>query len=377
MNLIFMNTFQELVDPRIERKKLYPLQEVLLVALATILCGGETYDDMNLFGISKLETFKTLMPFKNGIPSKQTFERVLEMINPKQFQECFSEWVNNLVEDQPEVICLDGKTLRGSSKPSRGIKPLHIVEAWATKNRLVLGNCVVDEKTNEITVIPEVLRMLSLKGSVVTMDAMGCQPAIAQQIIDQEGDFVIALKGNQGLLHEDVKTFFELESKNNFTDVSVDFYKTSEKDHGRIEIRKYGFCSHVSWLKKNHPRWQTIQGIGFVTSTRIIGDKKTEETRYYISSLGAGSVEKFSHAVRSHWGIENSLHGVLDVTFNEDFSKVRHKNAAENLAILRRIGLNLLESDKKKSESKISKKGMRLKAGWNDDYLKNLLSQSF
>ena len=283
MNLIFMSTFQELVDPRIERKKLYPLQEILLVALTTILCGGETYEDMRLFGVSKLEVFKTLMPFKNGIPSKQTFERVLELLNPKEFQKCFSSWASSIAENFSEVISLDGKTLKGSGKPSRGIKPLHIVEAWATKNRLVLGNCVVDEKTNEITVIPEILRMISLRGSIVTIDAMGCQTAIVQQIVEQGGDFVISLKGNQGNLHNDVKIFFELESKNNFKDFSVDTYKTSEKDHGRIEIRKYGFCSEIDWLIKNNPQWNTIKSIGFVTSLRIIGDKQTEETRYYIS----------------------------------------------------------------------------------------------
>lgn len=373
---MFMNTFQELVDPRIDRKKLYPLQEVLLVALATILCGGETYDDMRLFGVSKLAIFKTLMSFKNGIPSKQTFERVLELLNPKEFQQCFSVWVSNLTRECPDVISLDGKTLKGSAKPSRGIKPLHIVEAWATKNRLVLGNCVVDEKSNEITAIPKVLRLFSLKGSIVTIDAMGCQTSIAQQIVNQEGNFIISLKGNQGLLHEDVKTFFKLEAKNNFKDVPVDLYKTAEKDHGRIEIRKYGFCSQVDWLKKNHPQWSMIQGIGFVTSTRIIGNKETEETRYYISSLNS-DVQTFAHAIRSHWGIENSLHGVLDITFSEDSSKIRHKRAAENMAIIRRIGVNLLELSKSHTVEKISKKGMRLKAGWDDTYLKSVLTQQF
>jgi predicted transposase YbfD/YdcC len=281
-----------------------------------------------------------------------------------------------LIKACPEVISLDGKTLKGSAKPSRGIKPLHIVEAWATKNRLVIGNCVVDEKTNEITVIPEVLRLLSLKGLIVTIDAMECQTSIAQQIIDQEGDFIISLKGNQGLLHEDVKTFFELEAKNNFKDVSVDLYKTAEKDHGRIEIRKYGFSSQVNWLKKNHPQWSMIRGIGFVTSTRIIQNKETEETRYYISSLN-GNVQMFAYGVRSHWGIENSLHGVLDVTFNEDSSKIRHKRAAENMAIIRRIGVNILELSKSHAIEKISKKGMRLKAGWDDSYLKSVLTQQF
>jgi predicted transposase YbfD/YdcC len=376
MSLVFMSSFQELVDPRIDRKKLYPLQEVLLVALATILCGGETYDDMKLFGVSKLETFRELMPFKNGIPSKSTFERVLELLNPKEFQQCFSAWVNQLTNGFPDVLAVDGKTLKGSAKPSRGMRPLHIVEVWATKNRLVLGNCVVDEKSNEITAIPEVLQMLSLKGAIVTIDAMGCQVSIAQQVIDQEGNFVISLKGNQGSLHDDVKSFFELEAKNNFKEIPIDLHDTIEKDHGRIEIRKYGYYSQVDWLKKNHPRWGMIQGIGFVTATRILAGKRTEETRYYISIL-KGDVQIFAHAVRAHWGIENSLHGVLDVTFGEDSSKIRNRNAAENMAILRRVGVNLLELSKAHIPQKISKKGMRLKAGWDDDYLKSVLTQQF
>jgi len=380
-NLVFMNSFQKLIDPRIDRKKLYPLQEILLVALATLLCGGETYDDMRLFGVSKLAMFKTLMPFKNGIPSRHTFERVFELLNPKEFQQCFFEWVHSLKITCPEikkveVLAVDGKTLRGSAKPSRGVKPLHIVEVWATRNRLVLGNCTVDEKSNEITAIPKVLRLLSLEGSIVTIDAMGCQVAIAQQIIDQRGDFIIALKGNQGLLHKDVKRMFDENAHYIIKNISIDHHSTIDKNRGRTTTREYSFCSQVDWLKKRHPKWSMINSVGCVKSVSIIKGKQTEEIRYYISSLKE-NVQLFAHAVRAHWGVENSLHYVLDVTFGEDFSNIRNRNAAENVAIVRRMGVNLLESSKKYLPQKISKKGMRLKAGWDDEYLKRVLTQDF
>ena len=381
-NLVFKNSFQKLVDPRIDRKKLYPLQEVLLVALATLLCGGETYEDMRIFGLSKLAMFKTLMPFQNGIPSRHTFERVFELLNPKEFQECFSEWVKSLkatcpeIEEEVEILAVDGKTLRGSAKPSRGVKPLHMVEVWATKNRLVLGNCTVDEKSNEITAIPEVLRLISLEGTIVTIDAMGCQVAIAQQIVDQKGNFIIALKGNQELLHNDVQRMLGDNGHYIIKDISIDHHSTTDKSHGRVTIREYGFCSQVDWLKKRHPRWNMINGVGFVTSTRTANGKQTVETRYYISSLKE-NVQLFARAILAHWGIENSVHHVLDVTFGEDSSKIRNRNAAENMAIVRRMGVNLLESSKKHLPQKISKKGMRLKAGWDDEYLKHVLTQTF
>jgi predicted transposase YbfD/YdcC len=379
-NLILMSAFQKLTDPRINRKKMYPLQEILLVALTTLLCGGETYDDMCIFGVSKLATFKELMPFENGIPSRHTFGRVFELLDPKNFQQCFSEWVNSLKKTCPEiedeVLAIDGKTLRGSAKPSCGIKPLHIVEVWATKNRLVLGNYVVDEKSNEITAIPKILRLLSLEGTIVTIDAMGCQIAIAKQIVDQKGNFIIALKGNQGSLHCDVRRMLEEERHHNLRNISIDFHTTIDKTHGRTVIRKHGFCSQLDWLKKRHPKWGMINSVGFVSSTRIIRGRQTEETRYYVSSL-AENVQKFAHAVRAHWGVENSLHYVLDVTFGEDSSKIRNKNAAENMAIVRRVGVNLLELSKDHSPKNISKKGMRLKAGWDDEYLKSVLTQCF
>ena|SRR3990167_3688452 len=373
MKISLIQRFELLEDPRIDRSKLYPLGEVLLVVLGTILTGGESYEDMRLFGLSKLDFLKGFMPFTNGIPSADTFERVLSLLNPKTFNECFMEWTNDLKEDIPEIIAIDGKTLRGSKKPSRGLKPLHMVNVWAAHNRLILGSEAVHEKRNEIDAIPRILELLTLKGAIVTMDAMGCQKTITHQIVAKEGNYVIALKGNQGTLHQDVKDFFELETKTGFQEIEIEEHQTIEKGHGRLETRHYVLCNDIAWLKERHPEWTTLQGIGFVHATREHKGGAQEETRYFITSLKTG-VTSFSNAIRTHWSIENSLHWVLDVSFHEDSSRVRFKTATQNLAIIRRAALNLIQKDPNK---KHSKKGKKLMAAWSEAYLKSLLLQSF
>jgi predicted transposase YbfD/YdcC len=373
MKISLIKKFEALKDPRIDRHKLYPLNEILLVALGTILTGGESYEDMRVFGLSKLQFLKSFMPFENGIPSADTFERVLGLLNPKVFGECFMEWTNDLKEDFPEIIAIDGKTLRGSKKPSTGLRPLHMVNAWAAHNRLVLGCEAVDEKSNEIDAIPKILELLTLKGTIVTLDAMGCQKAITDQIVEKEGNYVIALKGNQGTLHRDVQDFFELEAKTGFKEIKIEEYQTLDKGHGRLESRRYVLCNDIDWLKERHPEWPTLQGIGFVHSTREHKETVTEETRYFITSLKQG-VASFAEAVRIHWTIENSLHWVLDVSFHEDSSRIRFKAASHNLAIIRRAALNLIQQD---PDKKNSKKGKKLMAAWSEDYLKSLLLQTF
>lgn len=370
---MLINIFSRLEDPRNTTTKnfLYPLDEILLVAFATLLCGGTTYVDMKVFGKAKLDFFKILLPFENGIASEDTFEEVFGLLNPKQFEQCLIEWINHLKLDyNDEIISIDGKTVRRSG--SKTVKPVHMVNAWANKNRVVLCCKSVSEKSNEITAIPEVLKILSLKGTIVTTDAIGCQYDIADQIVEQEGDYVIALKENQGSLHDDVKTFFELEAADKKKNPEIEIFETIEKDHGRIEKRKYGFFANVVWLKKLHPKWHTINGIGYVESRRTIDNKTTEETRYFIISKNFG-VTKFAGAVRAHWGVENNVHNFLDVSLLEDFSRVRNRNATTNLAIARRIVINKIESNKKPG---LSKRCMRLKAGWDNDYLKGLLFQS-
>lgn len=365
-SLVIISIFKPVEDPRIDRNKLYPLDEILLVAFATILCGGNSYVDMRDFGNSKLKFFKTFFPFKNGIPSEDTFERVFSLLDPKQFEQCFVEWVNYLQKNEiNEIVAIDGKTLRRSGTTDK--KPLHMVNAWACRNRLVLACKATEEKSNEITVIPEILKLLCLRNVTVTMDAMGCQTTIAKQIIDQNGDFVISLKGNQGNLHDDVKTFFELENPEKNS--AIQLHQNITKDHGRVESRLHGFCTKVEWLRKLHPHWRMINSIGFVKAGRKLKEKCTQETRYYISSLKK-DVLKFAEAVRLHWGVENSLHWILDINYSEDYSRVRNKNAAINLAILRRIAINKFEAEKTLQRSKRRK---RLLAAWDQDYLKTLL----
>lgn len=371
-NLVMMKIFNELEEPRNTKTKnfLYPLEEILLVAFATLLSGGVTYADMRLFGRSKLDFFRTLLPFKNGIPSQDTFEEIFSILNPKKFEQCLIDWITYLkLNYNDEIIAIDGKALRRSG--ARTTKPLHMVNAWAHKNKVVLCCKAVSEKSNEITAIPEVLKMLSLQGTIVTMDAMGCQVNIADQIVDQKGDYVIALKGNQGTLHDDVKVYFEHEKTSKKKNEKLFMHETLEKDHGRIEKRKYGFCTDVSWLKNFHPEWHTIHGIGYVESQRTVNDKTSLETRYFIVSKDIG-VAKFAEAVRVHWGVENSVHNFLDVSLSEDYSRVRNRNAAHNLAIARRMVINGIEKNKLAG---VSKRGMRLKAGWDNDYLKSLLFQ--
>ena len=379
MDLVLVTIMNKLEDPRIHGRTSYPLNEIILVAFATILCGGEGYADMKLFGESKLKFFKTLLPFENGIPSEDTFERVFKIINPKEFQKCFMEWISYLkkigqkVKDaDTEIVSIDGKNLLLSENRTQQVKPLNLVNSWASANRCVLGCHAVESKANEITAIPEVLKLLSLKGTVVTIDAIGCQKHIVDQIIEQNSDFVIALKGNQGNLHDEVKTFFKMEEKNDFKNVVVQQTTTSEKDHGRFEKREYIMYSNVDWLKQRNPCWDSIRSIGLVRAKRVTNNATTEETRYYISSL-ENNIELFAKAVRMHWGVENSLHWRLDVVFREDDCRVRDRNAAENLGIMRRCAVSIFANE----PSKISQRGRRLKAGWDHHYLKKLLFQTF
>ena len=369
-NLVMIKAFGALEDPRNTKTKnfLYPLGEILLVAFATILSGGRTYVDMCLFGNAKLDFFKTLLPFESGIPSPDTFEAVFGALNPKKFEECFLNWINDLkLNYNGEFIGIDGKKLRRSKK--KGRNPLHVINAWSHKNRAVLGCKAIKEGGGEIATVPEVLKILSLKGAIVTMDAMGSQKVeILNQIVEQGGDYVIALKANQLTLHNNVKAYLE-DKKNN---EKIAIHETIEKDHGRIERRKYGFTADILEVKNNSDsKWYTVNGIGYVEAKRTINEKTSIQTRYFIVSSDIG-ITKFVEAVRGHWGIENNLHNFLDVALLEDLSRVRNRNAAQNLAVLRRMGVNRIEKNKK---PKLSKRCMLLKAGWDTDYLKSLLFQ--
>lgn len=358
--------FAKVQDPRIERKKLYPLEEILLVALCCIISGGEGFEDMKLYGQEKLDFLRKFYPFKNGIASEDTFSRVFQLICPNTFVDCFVKWVKDFQSRIKGGIAIDGKSSRRTR--SQNQKALHMVSAWAHQEGLVLAQQAVSDKSNEITAIPYLLDVLDIKGNVVTIDAMGCQKEIAKQIVQKGGDYVLSLKGNQGNLEKSVQEVFSGEKKARFVESICTEYETIEKGHGRIESRHYKAID-VKNLPIDIADWKGIESIVEVKAIREIKEKKEEETRYYISSLEADA-QKLAGYIRGHWGIENSLHWVLDVTLNEDQSRIRAGHAAKNLAVMRHTAINLIKLD----SSKGSVRGKRKRAGWTDTYLEHLLN---
>jgi predicted transposase YbfD/YdcC len=366
--------FSNLKDPRIDRKKLYPLMEILLIVLSGAICGADSWRDFVIFGKEKKEFFKQYFPYKNGIPSKNTFARVFAALCPASFKTCFIEWVQSLQEILHDVIAIDGKTLRRSFDKGSKQAAIHMVSAFATQAKLVLGQQKVAEKSNEITAIPLLLEVLYLKGSIVTIDAMGCQKNIAEKIISKEADYILALKGNHETLHEDVKLFFKAESEKEKSNFITDKYHEVDAGHGRIETRECWISDKLDWLEQKE-EWKDLKTVAMIEETREIGEKKSVERRFFISSLEANA-QVIASAVRSHWGIENTLHWVLDMTFREDESRIRGKNAAENMAIVRHIALNMLQNAKKTMKD-ISIKGLRKAAGWGNSTLELILKQHF
>jgi predicted transposase YbfD/YdcC len=370
MNKDLISHFSVMKDPRYGNHQQHKLMDILVIAIAATICGADTWVDMENYGESRKEWFSEFLELDNGIPSHDTFGRVFSLLSAAEFEKCFMAWVEDIRELlDGEIIAIDGKTVRRSYDRTKGMKPIHLVSAWATQNRLILGQKKVSEKSNEITAIPELLDLLMLKGCIVTIDAMGCQKEIAQKIVEKEADYVLAVKGNQKGLHEDLELFFKDAKQTDFKEVDHGFYKTVNKDHGRMEIRRHWLTSSIDWLPSKKD-WTGITQIGMVESERHQNDRISVERRYYITSM-LGSVEQFSQAVRYHWAIENSLHWVLDVAFREDDQRIRY--GAHNAAILRRLALNLLKQEK---TSKRSIKSKRLKAGWDPDYLKKVLSIS-
>jgi len=367
MDLI--EAFQGIKDPRIERHKRHALQDILFIAICSFICGADKWTEVVEFGLAKEKWFKQFLSLPNGIPSHDTFGRVFSLLCPSEFQTCFLAWVQSISEvTQGEIIAIDGKTLRRSHDRSNKTAAIHMVSAWACKNGLVLGQLKTEEKSNEITAIPKLLKMLELNECIVTIDAMGCQKEIAQAIQDQGADYILALKGNQGSLHDDVTLYLNEAINKGELNQAFDFHETIDAGHGRIEIRRYWLCNNVDWLDQ-HSQWRGLKSIGLAESERHIGDEKTIERRYFISSL-EHNAQQFGEAVRKHWGIENSLHWVLDITFREDESRVRKDFAPENMAMLRHIALNLL---KQETTLKRGMKTKRLKSGWDESYLLKVL----
>lgn len=355
-------------DPRIDRTKRHPLVSVLFIGICSVLCGAESWEQMEDFGNERKDWLGQYVELPHGIASHDTFGRVFAQIDSKVFQESFLGWVKLVNLKMPgQIISIDGKTLRRSHDRAKGKEALHLVSAWACANHLVLGQVKTDQKSNEITAIPELLKLLDLCGSIVRVDAMGTQKEIAEKIQDKKADYVMALKGNHELLHKEVKAYWE---DSQLPEAEYQSFETIDKGHGRLEIRRYKISDQLQWLEPK-AQWKGLKTIGMVESQRIIGEQKTIECRYYLSSLKANAKE-FARAVREHWGIENQLHGSLDVSFREDQCRVRIQRAAENFALLRRMALHILKKNKTQNKS-INRK--RWLAAMNPDYLRVLLGE--
>jgi len=357
--------FAELKDPRLPRTRRHLLPDILLIAIASILSGAAGWDDMERYGKAKRDWLKSFLALPHGIPSHDTFNRVFQALDPAELEKNFLDWVGAIAErTRGEVVAIDGKSLRGTAG-SEGKPIVHMVSAWASANNLVLGQRKTDAKSNEITAIPELLRVLELSGTTVTIDAMGCQKSIASQIVEQDGDCILAVKENQPTLLADVKDSFQMLAAG-----SVD--EQIDCGHGRVETRRCSVLADLS-LIDNTENWASLRAVVRIQATRFhkATGKQEHETRYYITSLKPDA-QRLNAAIRQHWGIENKLHWVLDVTFGEDQSRKRAGNADQNFSLLNRIALNLIRKDK---SSKGSIRGKRLQAAWDDDFLWQLLAE--
>lgn len=362
--------FGGLKDPRAAHRINHKLLDILIITICATISGADNFAEIAEYGRAKEEWLKTFLELANGIPSVDTFERIFARLKPEELQRCFIGWMEAVHKvSEGELINIDGKTLRGAKERGSSRSLIHMVSVWSANQRLVLGQKKVDEKSNEITAIPPLLKMLELRGCLVSIDAMGCQTQIAKTIIEEGADYVLALKKNQGNLYEDVSQLFSAARNQDFKNISHQFYESVEKGHGRIETRRYWTMGNTDYLI-GAEKWAGLKSIGMVESERQVNGKVSLEQRYYILSIES-DVSKFAEAVRSHWSIENQLHWILDVGFREDASQFSLGYGAENLAVIRHVGLNLLSRDKK---TKVGVKGKRLKAGWNDSYLKEVLS---
>lgn len=371
----FHSYFSMIQDLRQQGKVLHKLIDILFIAVAGFIAGADDWEIVIMFAEKRIDWFKKYLDLPNGIPSIHTFRRVFRLIDPKQFEKCFIRWVKDIARrSKGNIVAIDGKTVRGAKEADHESSPIHIVSAWTSQNNLFLGQVKTNEKSNEITAIPELLDLLFVQGSIVTIDAIGTQKDIAKKIYkDKEADYVLALKTNQPNLYKDVEDYFQFVLKENFKDVEYQFVRTAEKGHGRIEVREYYLITDISWLESRKD-WEGLKAIGMVISRRKQKDQESVETRYYLSSITNGN--KFSEAVREHWGIE-SMHWVLDVVFNEDKSRIRKENEPENAALLRKMALNILkidtQLDKANDVRPHSYNAKRYKSAIDVDYLEKVM----
>ena len=366
--------FEDLPDPRMDRSKKHKLVDILVIGLCSQLVGGSGFSDMETFGRIKEDWLRTFLELPEGIPSHDTFNRVFAAIDPHQFLDCFVEWVQGICPSlKGETVAIDGKALRRALNEGESIP--YIVSAWASENGLALGQVKVKDKSNEITAIPQLLQALHLEGGTVTIDAMGCQKKIAQNIIDKQANYVLALKGNHETVHDEVREFFAdavppcaTQCADTVSEGTMDFHQTIEKNHGRDETRRYWQSSDLDWFQ-DKPLWKGLKTIAMVESIRRVKGKSSIERRFFLSSLPLDA-RKLAQSVRGHWGVENALHWCLDVTFKEDDSRARTMNAAQNVATLRRIALNIV---KKTPREKTSQRQKLLVAALDPEFLKKLL----
>ena len=365
-----IKSFSDVEDPRAENRE-HKLIDILIIAICGVICGADSWVEIEEFGQAKRDWLSKFLELQKGIPSHDTFGRVFGLIDGDQFQAGFMMWVQRVSQlTSGQVIAIDGKQLRRSHDKAIGKDAIHMVSAWASENRLVLGQVKVDEKSNEITAIPQLLDLLEISGCIVTIDAMGCQKEIAQKIIDNQADYVLALKENHPGTYRDVQSLFDYAQEINFADCQ--YHQTLDKNHGRVEIRRCWTLASAEYLDfvRNRSKWASLQTLALVEAERYEAHQATVEQRLFISSLPPDP-KLLLFAVRSHWLIENQLHWVLDVAFQEDQCRIRKGYAAQNFAVLRHIALNLLKHE---TSAKCGIKAKRLKAGWNENYLLKVLS---
>jgi predicted transposase YbfD/YdcC len=366
--IVFLNHFKDLPDPRQRGKVVYPLDEILLLCLLAVLAGSEAITDIARFGEKKLEVLRRFRPFRDGTPSHDHLGDILATLDAVQFQRCFVAWVAALSGVCADVIAIDGKTSRRSYQKKDAKAPIHMVSAFAARQRLVLGQVKVADKSNEIIAIPALLEMLAIEGAIVTIDAMGCQRDIAAKILAKKADYVLALKGNQGTLREDVELFATEQKAIGFKDTKVSRHQTVDGDHGRIETRTYTAIHDVAWLQERHA-WPGLKGVVMVESTREIGDKIEQETRFYITSL-VWLACQLGPVIRAHWAIENSLHWIMDMTFRDDECRVRTDHAPANFTTIKHIAHNLIRRAPGKDSFRLKRKV----AAWDDEFLVSLIA---
>ncbi len=360
--------FENIQDPRHHNKR-HKLIDIIFIAICAVVAGADTYEQIENFGKQRKKWLSKFLKLPHGVPSHDTFGRIFERMIPNEFQNSFMQWIGSVAElTKGQVIAIDGKTLRRSHDKSNDKKAIHMISAWASSNQVVLGQLKTEEKSNEITAIPTLLKLLDISGCIITIDAMGTQKKIAKTIIDKAGDYILALKENHKTIHDESVLFFDKMEEMKTQGYAFDEHTTVDGGHGRIETRRTVVTSDIDWLEDKE-NWEGLKSIGMVESTREIDGNRSHERRYYISSLNTDALS-FGRAVRKHWGIENSVHWVLDIAFREDESRVRKGNSPENFAAIRHIALNLLRSNK---TFKGSVKTKRLNAAMDPKYMETVI----